>query len=252
MPDVAIDINDLTKHFGRVRALDGLTMQVDVGDVHGFLGPNGAGKTTTLRILLGLLTPTSGTATVLGANPCAQAPWIHRRLAYIPGEVSLWPNLTGGEAIDVLARLRGKSDPKIRAELLERFQLDPKKKRRTYSRGNRQKVALVAAFCAPTELLLLDEPTAGLDPLMEREFTQLVKERADQGTTVLLSSHILSEVETLCSTVSIIKNGSLVETGTIASMRHLHRSHVSAPGDAALASSLSKIPGVHGAIRDGA
>src|SRR5688572_23664491 len=191
----AIQATGLVKRYGRTVALDGLDLRVGAGEVHGFLGPNGAGKTTTLRILLGLLRADAGQVTVLGRDPWTDAVALHRRLAYVPGDVTLWPNLTGGEAIDLLGRLRGGLDPRRRAELIERFELDPSKKGRTYSKGNRQKVALVAAFASDVDLLILDEPTSGLDPLMEEVFQRCVTEERERGRTVLLSSHILSEVE---------------------------------------------------------
>ncbi|HVK45701.1 MAG TPA: ABC transporter ATP-binding protein [Micropruina sp.] len=209
----------LVKHFGRTRALDGLDLVVRQGEVHGFLGPNGAGKSTTLRILLGLLRPSAGRVRLLDGDPWHDATALHRRLAYVPGDVTLWPQLTGGEVIDVLARLRGGINPDRREELLERFELDPTKKGAAYSKGNRQKVALVAAFASEAELLILDEPTAGLDPLMEDVFNQCVVRERARGRTVLLSSHILSEVEALCDRVSIIRKGRNVETGTLAQMR---------------------------------
>jgi ABC-2 type transport system ATP-binding protein len=224
----AISASGLTKTFGRTRALDGLDLRVHTGEVHGFLGPNGSGKTTTLRILLGLLRVDGGTATVLGGNPWRDTTSLHRRLAYVPGEVALWPNLTGGEVIDLLDRLRGNSNPKRRKELLERFDLDPTKKTRAYSKGNRQKVALVAALASDVELLLLDEPTSGLDPLMEAEFRACVEQERDRGRTVLLSSHILSEVEALCDRVSIIRDGKVVDSGTLSGLRHLTRTSITA------------------------
>ena len=193
----AIELNAVVKTFGHVRALDGLDLEVAHGEVHGFLGPNGSGKSTTMRVLLGLLRPDSGTATLLGGDPWGQAAELHRRIAYVPGDVNLWPNLTGGEVIDMLSRMRGGLDERKRAELLERFELDPSKKARTYSKGNRQKVALVAALATDAELLLLDEPTSGLDPLLEAEFQRCIREVKAEGTTVLLSSHILAEVEAL-------------------------------------------------------
>src|SRR5436309_15776675 len=200
----AIDVAGLVKNFGRTRALDGLDLIVARGEVHGFLGPNGAGKTTTVRVLLGLLRADSGTARLLGGDPWREATELHRRLAYVPGDVTLWPNLSGGEVIDLLGRLRGGLDRTRRADLLERFDLDPRKKGRTYSKGNRQKVALVAALASNVELLLLDEPTAGLDPLMEEVFRQVVREELQRdGKTVLLSSHILAEVDALCDRVTI-------------------------------------------------
>ena len=224
-----ISVSGLVKKFGQFRALDGLDLTVSPGEVHGFLGPNGAGKSTTIRSLLGLLRTDGGTASVFGLDPWRDAVAIHRRLAYVPGDVALWPNLSGGETVDLLLRMRD-ADPATsrREELLERFQLDPTKKGRAYSKGNRQKVALVAAFAADAELLILDEPTSGLDPLMEEVFNDCVAERTAAGATVLLSSHILSEVERLADRVTIIREGRTVETGTLADLRHLRRSHVRA------------------------
>lgn len=251
MNDNAIELHDVVKTFGRVRALDGLTMSVGTGQVHGFLGPNGAGKSTTIRVLLGLLRPNSGSATLLGGDPWSQAPELHRRLAYVPGDVNLWPNLSGGEAIDLLCRARGSLDKTRRDELIERFDLDPRKQGRTYSKGNRQKVALVSALASDVELLLLDEPTSGLDPLMEHVFTDIIRERAEQGVTVLLSSHILSEVEKLCDRVSIIKAGRLVDSGTLTELRHLQRSQVTARADADALAPLEQLEGVHDVTRTG-
>ncbi|MFE3444593.1 ATP-binding cassette domain-containing protein [Nocardia sp. NPDC059180] len=238
-----IHVRDLHKHFGRVRALDGLDLEVNQGEVHGFLGPNGAGKSTTIRILLGVLARTSGEVRLLRRDPWVDAVALHREIAYVPGDVTLWPSLSGGETIDLLARMRGGIDTARRAELIERFELDPRKKARTYSKGNRQKVALVSAFSSNAELLLLDEPTSGLDPLMEQVFRECVAEAAERGATVLLSSHILSEVEVLCERVTIIRSGRTVETGTLASMRHLSHTSITAeltgdPGD------LGALPGV--------
>ena len=224
----AIQVTALVKTFGRTRALDRLDLSVRQGEVHGFLGPNGAGKTTTLRILLGLLRADGGTATLLGGDPWRDAVTLHRRLAYVPGDVTLWPNLSGGEVIDLLGRLRGGLNKARRADLLERFDLDPKKKGRAYSKGNRQKVALVAALASDVELLLLDEPTAGLDPLMEEVFRECIEEEKRRGRTVLLSSHILAEVEKLCDRVSIVRLGRTVETGTLAELRHLTRTSIAA------------------------
>jgi ABC-2 type transport system ATP-binding protein len=242
-----IEIHDLRKFFGTVRALDGLDLVVRPGEVAGFLGPNGAGKSTTIRVLLGLLRADGGTVRLLGGDPWADAVALHRRLAYVPGDVSLWPNLTGGEAIDLVTRLRGGADPRRRAELLERFELDPTRKARTYSKGNRQKVALVAALASDVELLVLDEPTSGLDPLMEAVFMQELREARERGTSVLLSSHILSEVEKACDTVTIIRGGRSVESGTLAELRHLTRSAVSAVvvGDAR---AVATLPGVHDVV----
>ncbi|MCX5210233.1 ABC transporter ATP-binding protein [Kitasatospora sp. NBC_00240] len=240
----ALQVSGLVKTFGRTRALDGLDLDVTTGEVHGFLGPNGAGKSTTIRALLGLLRTDAGRAELLGGDPWRDAVALHRRLAYVPGDVTLWRNLSGGEAIDLLGALRGGLDTARRAELLDRFELDPTKKGRSYSKGNRQKVALVAAFASDVELLILDEPTSGLDPLMEEVFRDCVGEAKRRGCTVLLSSHILSEVEALCDRVSIIRAGRTVETGTLAGLRHLTRTAVEAelaaePGD------LSRLPGVH-------
>ncbi|MBN9100880.1 MAG: ABC transporter ATP-binding protein [Pseudonocardia sp.] len=218
----------LVKTFGHVHALDGLDLEVHAGEVHGFLGPNGAGKTTTIRILLGLLRATSGHVEMFGGDPWADATALHRRLAYVPGDVTLWPSLTGGEVIDLLGRLRGGADPARRAELLERFELDPHKRCRTYSKGNRQKVALVAALASDADLLVLDEPTSGLDPLMEAEFGRAVAQERDRGRTVLLSSHILSEVETLCDRVSIVRAGRTVESATLPELRQSRRTVVTA------------------------
>ncbi len=224
----AISVAGLVKTFGPTRALDGLDLHVRAGEVHGFLGPNGAGKTTTIRILLGLMRADAGTAALLGGNPWHDATALHRRLAYVPGDVTLWPNLSGGEVIDLLGRLRGGLDPKRRADLLARFELDPTKKSHTYSKGNRQKVALVAALSSNVELLVLDEPTSGLDPLMEEAFRQVILEGQRDGRTVLLSSHILAEVEALCDRVTIIREGRAVETGTLADLRHLTRTSIQA------------------------
>src|SRR5215216_2811084 len=240
----AISVSRLVKTFGSVRALDELDLTVAEGEVHGFLGPNGAGKSTTIRVLLGLLRATAGDVRLLGGDPWADAVALHRRLAYVPGDVSLWPNLTGGQAIDLLGRLRGGLDESRRAELLERFDLDPAKKARAYSKGNRQKVALVAALASDVELLILDEPTSGLDPLMEEVFRQCIEEERQRDRTVLLSSHILSEVEALCDRVSIIRRGKVVETGTLSDLRHLTRTSIHAE----LATSpngLASLPGVH-------
>jgi ABC-2 type transport system ATP-binding protein len=240
----SIEVSNLVKRFGTTLALDGLDLEVKRGEVHGFLGPNGSGKSTTIRILLGLLRADSGTVRLLGGDPIKDAVELHRRLAYVPGDVSLWPNLSGGEVIDLLAKLRGGLDRRRREELLERFDLDPTKKGRAYSKGNRQKVALVAGLASDAELLLLDEPTAGLDPLMEAVFQQCIREVKAEGRTVLLSSHILAEIEALCDRVSIIRLGKTVERGTLEELRHLTRTTITAetvrpPTD------LAELPGVY-------
>jgi len=246
----AIELHDVVKTFGAVRALDRLDLVVEQGEVHAFLGPNGAGKSTTIRVLLGLLRVDSGRAQVLGGDPWRQAPELHRRMAYVPGDVALWPNLTGGEVIDVLGRLRGGLDHRRRAELLERFELDPRRRSRTYSKGNRQKVALVAALATRADLYLFDEPTSGLDPLMEAQFQRTVQELRAEGATVLLSSHILAEAEALADRVSIIRAGRVVQTGSLADLRQLTRTTVDAetvrPADR-----LGEVPGVHGPRQEG-
>jgi ABC-2 type transport system ATP-binding protein len=241
-----IEVKDLVKTFGRTRALDGLDLSVDEGEVHGFLGPNGAGKSTTIRVLLGMLRRRSGSATVFGRDPWRDAVEIHRDVAYVPGDVSLWPNLSGGEAIDFLTRLRGGADTALRARLLRDFDLDPKKKGRSYSKGNRQKVALVAAFARPAKLYVLDEPTSGLDPVMESVFRAEIERVQKDGATVLLSSHILSEVEQLCDRVTIVRAGKAVETGTLSEMRHLTRTSFRVATTASLAD-VAKLAGVHDA-----
>ncbi|MBZ2198642.1 ABC transporter ATP-binding protein [Occultella gossypii] len=247
----AIRTENLVKTFGTTRALDGFDLTVETGQVAGFLGPNGAGKSTTIRVLLGMLRADSGTATVLGMDPFRDAVAVHRRLAYVAGDVSLWPNLTGGEIVDLLTRVhsgQARRDAR-RADLLERFELDPTKKARTYSKGNRQKVALVAALCTDAELYLFDEPTSGLDPLMEAVFTDEVRALREAGRTVLLSSHILAEVEKLCDTVTIIRSGRAVETGTLADLRHLTRSSVTA-STVADPARLAAMPGVHDLVAE--
>jgi ABC-2 type transport system ATP-binding protein len=247
----AILISGLVKTFGRTGALDGLELTVAEGEVHGFLGPNGAGKTTTIRVLLGLLRADAGAVRLLGGDPWRDAVALHRRLAYVPGDVTLWPTLTGGEVIDLLGRLGGGLDPRRRDQLLERFDLDPRKKSRDYSKGNRQKVGLVAALASRAELLLLDEPTSGLDPLMEETFRRVITEETrGEGRTVLLSSHILSEVEALCDRVSIIRQGRTVETGTLEELRHLTRTSISAEL-AREPHGLAGLPGVHDLRVDG-
>lgn len=218
-----IEMHHVTKTFGHVTALDGVDLAVEQGEIFGFIGPNGAGKSTTIRVLLGMLRKTSGEALLFDEDAWANAVAIHKRLAYVPGDVSLWPNLTGGEVIDVLMRMNGQHHPQRREQLIERFQLDVTKKCRTYSKGNRQKVALIAALAMDVELYIFDEPTAGLDPLMERVFQEYVRDMKREGKTVLLSSHILSEVESLCDRVALIHNGKIVEMGTLEDLRHLTR-----------------------------
>jgi ABC-2 type transport system ATP-binding protein len=248
--DNVIDISGLVKTFGSLRALDELELHVRPGEVHGFLGPNGAGKSTTIRVLLGLLRADSGSVRLLGGDPWKQAPELHRRLAYVPGDVNLWPNLTGGEVIDLLARLRGGVDESRRADLIGRFELDPTKKGRAYSKGNRQKVALVAALSSDVELLVLDEPTSGLDPIMESVFQECIDEFRDQGGSVLLSSHILAEVERLCDRVSILREGRVVESGTLAELRHLTRTSIRAEL-ARPAPGIADLDGVHNVVAEG-
>ncbi|MFG1867609.1 ABC transporter ATP-binding protein [Micromonospora arborensis] len=248
--ETPIEVSGLVKTFGRTRALDGLDLTVRAGEVHGFLGPNGAGKSTTIRALLGLLRTDAGAVRLLGGDPWRDAVALHRRLAYVPGDVTLWPNLSGGEVIDLLGRMRGGLDPGRRAELLDSFELDPRKKGRAYSKGNRQKVGLVAALASDAELLILDEPTSGLDPLMEEVFQHWVRRAKTDGRTVLLSSHILAEVEALCDRVTIIRNGRDVETGTLTELRHLRRTAIEAeltgPADG-----LGQLAGVHDLRVDG-
>jgi ABC-2 type transport system ATP-binding protein len=252
----AIEANGLRKRFGQTQALDGLDLVVRAGEVHAFLGPNGAGKTTTIRVLLGLLRKDGGTVTMLGGDPWRDATTLHSRLAYVPGDVTLWPSLTGGEIIDLLTRLRDgddaqkqRTDSKRRAELIERFDLDPSKKARAYSKGNRQKVALIAALASDAELLLLDEPTSGLDPLMEEAFRECINAERHDGRTVLLSSHILAEAEALADRVTIIRAGRTVETGTLAELRHLTRTTIDAELDGPV--SLDGLSGVHDAVLAG-
>ena len=250
MATAAIEISGLVKTFGPTRALDGLDLTVETGEVHGFLGPNGAGKSTTIRVLLGLLRANAGDVRLLGGDPWADAVALHRRLAYVPGDVNLWPNLSGGEAIDLLGRLRGGLDPRRRSDLLERFDLDPTKKSRAYSKGNRQKVALIAALASNAELMILDEPTSGLDPLMESVFQDCIHELKAEGRTVLLSSHILAEVEALCHRVSIIRSGRTVEVGTLDELRHLTRTSIIVETEQP-PRGLDRLEGVHDLQIDG-
>ena len=251
MTDPVILLRDVHKSFGSTVALDGLDLDVAAGEVHGFLGPNGAGKSVTIRVLLGLLRRDGGEALLFGHDPWRRSVALHRRLAYVPGDVNLWPNLSGGEVIDLLATLRGGIDRTRRAELIERFELDPRKKAATYSKGNRQKVALVAALASDAELLILDEPTSGLDPLMESVFQQAIQERQAAGTTVLLSSHILAEVETLCDRVTIIRRGRAVESGTLTELRHMTTTTYVAQTDRPVGDQVSVIPGVSDVVVEG-
>jgi ABC-2 type transport system ATP-binding protein len=248
--EAVVDIRGLRKSFGAFVALDGLDLRVRPGEVHGFLGPNGSGKTTTIRVLLGLLRAEAGTVRLLGGDPWEDAVRLHKRLAYVPGDVTLWPKLTGGEVIDLFGRLRGDVDPVRRDELIERFELDPTKRARTYSKGNRQKVALIAGLASDAELLVLDEPTAGLDPLMEATFQGCIRELRRDGRSILLSSHILSEVEALCDRVTILRAGRSVEAGTLDDLRQLTRTAVDAKTDRSPVG-LADHPGVHGLTVDG-
>ncbi|MEG6532384.1 MAG: ABC transporter ATP-binding protein [Caldibacillus thermoamylovorans] len=235
---------DLTKKFGKFTALDQINLQVNEGEIYGFIGPNGAGKSTTIRTLLGMLKPTSGTAKIFGKDTWKDAVEIHKRIAYVPGDVNLWPNLTGGEVIDILLKMNGQVDKKRRDVFIDRFQLDPKKKCRSYSKGNRQKVALVAAFSRDADLYILDEPTSGLDPLMEHTFQECIKEVQANGKTVFLSSHILSEVEKVCDKVGIIRQGKIIETGTLTELRHLTRTKITVVTKEPI-TNLETISGVH-------
>ncbi len=241
---MTIEVTGLVKTFGRTRAIDGLDLSVNEGEVHGFLGPNGAGKSTTIRVLLGLLRANGGSARVLARDPWRDAVSIHHDIAYVPGDVALWPNLSGGETIDLLTGLRGGADPELRARLLDDFELDPRKKARSYSKGNRQKVALVAAFARPARLYIFDEPTSGLDPVMESVFRSQVERVQKDGATVLLSSHILSEVEQLCERVTIIRDGRAVESGSLGELRHLTRTSFRVVTKAPMAE-VAELPGVH-------
>ncbi len=245
-----ISIKKLEKSYGKFHALNGIDLEVPQGEIYGFIGPNGAGKSTTIRILLGLLRKNGGDVTLLGGDPWKDSVELHRRLAYVPSDVSLWPGLTGGEVIDLLGRIRGSYSTERKGKLLERFNLDPTKKCRTYSKGNRQKVLLISAFVSDVELLILDEPTSGLDPLMETVFQECVREARDMGKTIFLSSHILAEVEALCDSISIIKDGKIVEHGTLPELRHLTDTTITAEiSDSA--EGLSAISGVHGLQMDG-
>ncbi|WP_047980484.1 ABC transporter ATP-binding protein [Ornithinibacillus contaminans] len=239
-----LKVTDLTKQFGKFTALDGVNLEVREGEVFGFIGPNGAGKSTTIRVLLGILKATAGEATIFGKDVWSDAVEIHKRIAYVPGDVNLWPNLTGGEVIDLFVKLRGGNNKSRREELIKRFELDPSKKCRTYSKGNRQKVALVAAFSSDADLYILDEPTSGLDPLMEQVFQQCVLEAKQAGKSVLLSSHILSEVEKLCDRVGIIRQGKIIETGSLSELRHLTRTNLVVETKTPI-TGLRELTGVH-------
>lgn len=243
-----LEVRNLTKRFGKVTAIDGIDLTLNPGEVFGYIGPNGAGKTTTINVLLGILKASSGSAEIFGMDAWKDAVEIHKRVSFVPGDVNLWPNLTGGEVIDLFTSLRGKADPAKRERLLDLFQLDPTKKCRTYSKGNRQKVALVAAFASNADLYILDEPTSGLDPIMEQVFQECVNEQKEQGKTILLSSHILSEVERLCDRVSIIREGKIIETGTLSQLRHLTSTTMTVD-TAAPIENLEAIPGVSGIQR---
>ncbi|WP_194912070.1 ABC transporter ATP-binding protein [Catenulispora rubra] len=248
--EYAFEAQSLVKRYGSTTALDGVDLAVRIGEVHGFLGPNGAGKTTLIRILLGLLRADGGSVRLFGRDPWADAAELHRRLAYVPSDVNLWPTLSGGEVIDMFGRMRGGSDQRRRAELLELFELDPTKRCRAYSKGNRQKVALVAALASQTDLLILDEPTSGLDPLMEEVFQQCVIRERAAGRTVFLASHILAEAERLCDRVSIIREGRIAEHGTLAELRRLTLTRIEAELDT-VPELLAGMPGVHSAEIEG-
>lgn len=243
-----VEVKGLTKRFGKFTALKKIDLAINEGEIYGFIGPNGAGKSTTIRVLLGMLKPNEGQVTIFGKDAWKDAVEIHKRIAYVPGEADLWPNLTGGEVIDLFLTMRGNGNNKRRDELIQRFKLDPSKKCRTYSKGNRQKIALISAFASEADLYVLDEPTAGLDPLMERLFQESILEVKRQGKTVLLSSHILSEVEKLCDRVAIIREGELIETGTLSQMRHLTRTKLTVETRMAL-TGLSALKGVHDAVQ---
>lgn len=239
-----VEVSDLRKKFGKFNALDGVNFKVNQGEVFGFIGPNGAGKSTTIRVLLGILKATKGDVKLFGKDAWKEAVEIHKRIAYVPGDVNLWPNLTGGEVIDLFMKLRGKKDRSKREDLIRRFGLDTTKKCRTYSKGNRQKVALIAAFSSNADLYILDEPTSGLDPLMEQVFQECVMELKNKGKSILLSSHILSEVEKLCDKVGIIRQGKIIETGSLDELRHLTRTHILIKTKQSI-SSLNEIHGIH-------
>ncbi|HEX2895809.1 MAG TPA: ABC transporter ATP-binding protein [Marmoricola sp.] len=247
--EVVVSASGLVKRFGPVAALDGLDLEVRRGEVHGFLGPNGAGKSTTIRIMLGLVRKSGGEAKLFGKDPWHRAAPLHRRLGYVPGDVTLWPGLSGGQCIDVLAQVHGGIRPDRREELIERFDFDPTKRARDYSKGNRQKVSLIAALAVDVELLILDEPTSGLDPLMEQAFQEVIRERAAEGVTVLLSSHILAEVEALADRVTIVRKGRTVTTGTLAELRRHTRTSIHAVTERP--PRLDDVPGVANLAVDG-
>ena len=239
-----VEVRELTKKFGNFTALDQVELTMDAGEICGFIGPNGAGKSTTIRVLLGMLKPTSGTVKIFGLDAWKDAVQIHKRVAYVPGDANLWPNLTGGEVIDLFLKMRGNGSPSKKEELLKRFELDPTKKCRTYSKGNRQKIALISAFASDADLYILDEPTSGLDPLMERIFQECVLEVKAEGKSVLLSSHILSEVEKLCDKIAIIRQGKIIETGTLSEMRHLTRTKLTIKTKETIPA-LQEVKGIH-------
>ncbi|MBN8203258.1 ABC transporter ATP-binding protein [Bacillus sp. NTK034] len=240
-----LKVTSLTKKFGKFTALDGVNLELDKGEVLGFIGPNGAGKSTTIRVLLGILKATNGEVKIFSKDAWQDAVDIHKRVAYVPGDVNLWPNLTGGEVIDLFIKLNGTANKAKREELIEKFDLDPSKKCRTYSKGNRQKVALVAAFSSDADLFILDEPTSGLDPLMEKVFQECVMDIKRQGKSVLLSSHILSEVEKLCDRISIIRQGRIIESGTLSELRHLTRTQMLVDTRQPI-TGLNELKGIHG------
>ncbi|EOR23974.1 ABC transporter ATP-binding protein [Niallia nealsonii AAU1] len=235
---------NLTKKFGSFTALDGVNMEIKEGEVYGFIGPNGAGKSTTIRILLGMLRASQGEAKIFGKDVWSDAVAIHKRISYVPGDVNLWPNLTGGEVIDLFMKMNGHVNSRKREELIKKFDFDPTKKSRTYSKGNRQKVALIAAFASDADLYILDEPTSGLDPLMEQIFQECVSDAKRAGKSVLLSSHILSEVEKLCDRVGIIRQGKIIETGTLNELRHLTRTNLTIKTKEPIVS-LNELKGIH-------
>ncbi len=242
-----IEVRGLTKRFGRFTALDQVDLTINEGEIYGFIGPNGAGKSTTIRVLLGMLKATAGEVKIFGKDAWKDAVEIHKRIAYVPGEANLWPNLSGGEVIDLFLKMRGNGNLQKRDELIERYQLDPRKKCRTYSKGNRQKIALISAFASEAEVYILDEPTSGLDPLMEKIFQENVKEAKVAGKSVLLSSHILSEVEKVCDKIAIIREGKIIETGTLSEMRHLTRTQLTIKTKEPVPS-LSEIKGIHNPV----